>query len=124
MATCDGHTYVWSDKVGLGLLLSLQVHLLICFGSLPACWTPSLCDSQLVPFEKESLGRNDTYSCVQLKPYDGKTGIMDAAAVIVVISLILAVEVVRERVVGFWSASIDMAVAVIEGVQPGAGCVV
>lgn len=104
MATCDGHTYVWSDKVGLGLLSSLQVHVLICFGSLPACWTPS--------------------SCVQLKPYDGKTGIMDAAAVIVVISLILAVEVVRERVVGFWSASIDMAVAVIEGVQPGAGCVV
>ncbi len=56
MLTYDGHTYVWSDMVGLGLLPSLQVHVLTSFGSLPAAITPSLCASQPASLGKDLGG--------------------------------------------------------------------
>ena len=53
MLTCDGQAYAWPDTVGLGLLPSLQVHVLTCFGFLPAANTCTLYDSQ-----PASLGRD------------------------------------------------------------------
>ena len=43
--TCDGHTYLELDRVGVNLLPSLQVHVLTSLGPLPAALTSSLCDS-------------------------------------------------------------------------------